>query len=249
MDASASGVRPFACAGVPDNGLMSLSGSRVVRVLRTSIPDDGEPALTAQLARLPAAEQQRAQRFRRDADRARYVAGRLLLRQLAASVFGTVADEIRLGAEPAGRPIVVDPPFPLFVSLAHSGRHVVAALARRPVGIDVEELPRALQEPAVVERVCSPYELRELRKLPDDMRDRGFMSIWSRKEAYGKAVGVGIGFELQKVTVGVRGSRVRGVSGRWRIVDLELGDDCIAALVAGMRLFRVDVGVMESNSL
>lgn len=228
---------------------MSLFASRVVRVLHTSISDVDEPALSVLLERLPATEQQRADRFRHDADRARYVVGRSLLRQLAARTFGANPDGIRLDAEPAGRPIVVDPPYPVFISLAHSGRHVAAALARRPTGIDVEELPRRAQEPGVIERVCSPEELRDLNRLPDGARDRAFMAIWARKEAYGKAIGVGLAFGMKDVTVGVAGSKIRGAPGRWKVSDLGLGADCVAALVTEVGLLPVAIDVMESERL
>lgn len=228
---------------------MPLLANRVVLVLHTSIADVDEPTLSRMLARLPLPEQERACRFRRNEDRARFVVGRLLLREIAARGLGVEADSVALDTEPAGRPVVRDAPNPVFVSLAHSGKHVTAALARRPVGIDVEELPRQPVESGVVERVCSPRERRALDRLTGEARHRGFIRIWTRKEAYGKALGVGIGFGLQSVTVGTRGSWVRGVRGVWRIIDLDLGSDCAAALVSGMAAPRVQLSVVESKSL
>jgi len=165
--------------------------------------------------------------------------GRRLLQHLAATAFGT--DRIAIGAEPSGRPILLDPPKPAFISLTHSGQVVAAALARRPVGIDAEQLPRAPHHPRLVPRVCSPVEIDALDRLAPNERDEAFMRIWTRKEAYGKALGVGLDFRLRTVTVGPQGARVRGVTGRWVVTDVDLGPDIAAALVTQGRRPNIDI--------
>lgn len=184
-----------------------------------------------------------------DGPASRQELGRRLLQHLVATTFGT--EGIAIGAEPAGRPILLDPPKPAFISVTHSGQVVAAALARRPVGIDAEQLPRAPHHPRLVPRVCSPAEIAALEKLAGDERDRAFMRIWTRKEAYGKALGVGLDFPLRAVTAGPGGYRLQGTVGRWVVTDLDLGADVAAALVtegrrpavAIERLDRVLVGL------
>jgi len=67
------------------------------------------------------------------------------------------------------------------------------------------------------------------------------MRIWTRKEAYGKALGVGLDFRLRTVTVGPQGARVRGVTGRWVVTDVDLGPDIAAALVTQGRRPNIDI--------
>jgi 4'-phosphopantetheinyl transferase len=131
------------------------------------------------------------------------------------------------------------------ISLSHSGCWVVAAVAWRPVGVDVEKLTRDPLVPGVLRRVCSPRELDRLERLSPERRSAAFLRVWTRKEAYGKASGLGMGFQLRDVTVGLEGSRVRGARGRWWVTDLELGPGRVAALVvhgprAHVRLQAVD---------
>jgi 4'-phosphopantetheinyl transferase len=212
-----------------------------VVVARTEIPASGD-LLARLVCLLPDDEKRRAARFRHDDDRARFTIGRLLLRRIIAD-----GGEGRLDYEESGRPIVVEAP--LFVSLAHSGRHVLAARARRPVGVDVESLRAEPAHPGLEARVCSPAEAAALDILHGDERERAFMAIWTRKEAYGKALGVGVGFGLQTVTAGPDGSRIRGAAGRWWVGDLDLGDADSAALVVRGRQPKVTLTAVDAASL
>jgi phosphopantetheinyl transferase len=72
------------------------------------------------------------------------------------------------------------------------GTAVVCALDRSAVGVDVQG--------------WTPYHTKFRRILSESERkwieeqdcDRRFTSLWTRKEAYGKALGVGIGYEMAK---------------------------------------------------
>ena len=256
MDAKvpASTLRTFgdAVPGFRENGGMCWLASRFARgavtVAYMRLPDADVPPLSRLVGRLPGDERQRAAGFRHDADRARFVYGRLLLRYLAARDLRdspSDVDAIGIGVEEGGRPFVVEPPVPIFVSLAHSGRYVAAAAGRRPVGIDVEEWRGRPPRAGLAERVCSPFELRRLDALGGEARERAFMAIWARKEAYGKALGVGLGFGMRSVTIGPDGSRPRGAAGHWWVTDLALDPDYAAALVVAggrvrARLVEVD---------
>jgi 4'-phosphopantetheinyl transferase len=87
-----------------------------------------------------------------------------------------------------------------------------------------------------------------LDSLPNSDRERAFMAVWARKEAYGKALGVGIGFELRAVTVGPTGRRVRGVPGRWQVAELDVAPDYAGAVVTAGRARvasrRIDAAVL-----
>ena len=209
---------------------LPLLAGRVVRVAHTRVPDVDGSALAALAQRLPVADRERADRFRHDADRARFVFGRLLLRDLTARAVGVGVDAFRIDAEASGRPVVTGVQRAPQVSLSHSGRWVVAALGWRPVGVDVEQLSDEPQADGVLRRVCSPQELALLQRLPPNERGAAFLRVWTRKEAYGKACGVGMGFALRDITVGLSGSRVRGTRQRWWVTDLDLGPGCAAAL-------------------
>lgn len=71
-------------------------------------------------------------------------------------------------------------------SISHSGNLVVLAMSETEVGIDIEEIkPRNFE--AVVNRHFSEDEKKEAADL------EGFLRVWTRKEAYLKLTGEGLG--------------------------------------------------------
>ncbi len=73
-------------------------------------------------------------------------------------------------------------------SISHSGNYVSVAFSDLPIGLDIEELSEFEME-AVIEYL-HPSESIFVRE-SDNIKD-AFFSVWTRKEAYLKAKGVGI---------------------------------------------------------
>lgn len=222
---------------------------RVIDVSYSSVADLGGPELVALAKRLPAAERERAATIRADAARARFVAARLLVRRSASTVVGCAPDDVRIEVDDVGRPFVVKSPTPLHISIAHSGDYVVVAVAGRRVGVDIERLPTTPLQLGIAERICSVTELRDVARLDPALRERAVMGLWTRKEAYGKAIGVGLGFPVRTITAGPGGSRITATDprlpatrwdpdDRWRVVDLPVDPAYAAALVADGRRWQ-----------
>ena len=84
-----------------------------------------------------------------------------------------------------GKPCVSGGPF--HVSISHSGGYAAAAVADRPVGIDLQELRRISD--GVLRRCYSPAERSWIDA--GDPTERA-IRLWTMKEAYGKLYGRGI---------------------------------------------------------
>lgn len=84
---------------------------------------------------------------------------------------------------PAGRPMLEEPG--AYFSLSHSGRYVMCAVSGAPVGADVQQM-RTTRLSAV--RMCHPAERAWLESLPEAERESAFFRLWTRKEAWVKAV-------------------------------------------------------------
>ena len=112
-------------------------------------------------------------------------AGRRLLARLYREETGDALPEIRIA--PRGRPYF--PHSPYFFSVTHTRRRVFAALSRRAVGIDAEELDRTVR-PALAEKILSPSELAQYRTAPDP--NRALLTFWVLKEAAAKCTGEGL---------------------------------------------------------
>ena len=116
--------------------------------------------------------------------RAEHLAGRALLRHAIADRTGRSPAALALTITAAGKPECVGGPH---VSVSHSGSLVVCAVADVAVGVDVETRP-----PRDIEAVAQRYfTAAEARWLAADPPAR-FPMLWVLKEAYLKALGVGL---------------------------------------------------------
>ena len=76
-------------------------------------------------------------------------------------------------------------------NLSHSGDYVVCAVGDGEVGADIQKWVPYKERTA--ERFFAPTEWKLLQELPASQRTELFYRLWSRKEAYGKYTGQGIG--------------------------------------------------------
>ncbi|MFC7219634.1 4'-phosphopantetheinyl transferase family protein [Streptomyces polyrhachis] len=141
-------------------------------------------------------ERQRLGALRRDSDRRTYALAHVGLRMLLGGVLGAAPRDIVFGRDacpecggPHGRPAVADAP--VHFSLSHSEGYAMIALARTPVGVDLERVPgRQVLE---VIQALHPDETAELLAVPEALRPAEFTRVWTRKEAYLKGLGSGLG--------------------------------------------------------
>jgi len=120
-------------------------------------------------------------------------------------------------------------------SLSHSHGHAICGVAPAGwrIGVDIERIkPRDVV--ALAAWVCSPYERRELGRLSDFGQLRQFYMLWTLKEAFIKAAGLGFPADMSKV--GLReGAACEAVlnapSGNWRAYVWQLEQDWVAACV------------------
>jgi 4'-phosphopantetheinyl transferase len=223
--------------------------SDVVTIASSSTEAMSSDELEEAIRRLPESEQQRASNIRLDRPRRAFVLGRILLRATVARLADVPPEGVVIELEETGRPVLIGALSDYFVSIAHSGSHVVVGVANEQIGVDVEQLRQSAPSPRLMARVCSPDELRVLEVMTDADRAAAFMTVWARKEAYGKAVGSGLDFELRAVTVGVSGSTISVGTDDWQVADVEIDSRCASAVVAGGHDWRVHLDRVEYRTL
>jgi 4'-phosphopantetheinyl transferase len=188
---------------------------------------------------LSAAEISRAATFRRVADRNRFVAGRRLLRSLAAVVTSSSPGDVDLQVT-AGRVRIRDRP-DVHVSITHSGEWVGCVIAGRPVGLDVEQEVTEAPDPVLLRRTCTAAEREVLAASTDPTAD--FTRIWVRKEALGKATDRGLDLPLTDIDVR-SGVAVLPAAGHWAIHDLPVAPGYHAAVAAQGESWAAEVKVL-----
>lgn len=179
----------------------SLGGS-VVHLVAARVPDGFECSDT-HWSLLSEAEIRRAMRLKFDHHRHRWVAGRSLLKRLLARYADCDPETVRLGFGTLGKPhLGVPEGTGIRFNYTDSGGHLIYAVSRGlEVGVDLEILPRPTRYAALARRKLSPAELAVFSQLPEAHREHAFLAHWTRKEAYGKALGVGIRFAMHEVTL------------------------------------------------
>lgn len=140
-------------------------------------------------------EHARANRFRFDCDRQRFVAGRGILRLILACYLPTAADRLEFSYSPRGKPSLSNPKLatPLTFNLSHSNQVALYAVTcDRLIGIDIEHI-RPLQDmEQLAQRFFLPSETKLLHQCPAEQRPALFFQLWTCKEAYLKATGEGL---------------------------------------------------------
>lgn len=178
----------------------------------------------------------------REPSRARFLARRALTRELVAKRLGASIDEVVVGHASSGAPVVVAPATSLRLSVAARDEACAIAFGCAPIGVDIEPVGAPV-EPAW--NILHESERRSLAALDEASRHESFLRLWTAKEAYLKALGLGLAREPSQIAVIPRGEEAFALfetsgSGRAGEVALEAaqwrrfmagGDAFIAACV------------------
>jgi 4'-phosphopantetheinyl transferase len=153
-----------------------LAQTSEVDVWLVSLESEGQRILSPD-------EEQRAARFRFEADRARWIRARSALRSILGHSSGIPAAEIRFSLGPHGKPAIAQGGGVEF-NLSHSGAWAMIAVSREvPVGIDIEHIREKVDMKVLLARLGE-------RNLPDGETD--LYRAWTRREAMTKAAGCGL---------------------------------------------------------
>jgi 4'-phosphopantetheinyl transferase len=87
----------------------------------------------------------------------------------------------------------------LHFNLSRATDFVVCAVAdEEEVGVDVEDVTRAVEHLAIAAEFFAPDEVRALDELPAAEQRARFFTLWTLKEAYVKARGMGLSLPLDQ---------------------------------------------------
>jgi 4'-phosphopantetheinyl transferase len=211
-----------------------------VHFWRVLVPEtEGIPAHWAGL--LTAEERASAARKRIPLDARRTLTSRACLRLLLARYLAVRPDAIAFTANATGKPRIAAPAVAptLEFNVSHSGAWVVFAFARGlPLGVDVE-CHRELEFSELVNSFFSPEERATWATIPSADHLGAFFSAWTRKEAYLKAIGVGLSKSLDSFTIAFDSGPTSeliwcasdaSAPQRWVIASIDLAPDHACAL-------------------
>ena len=148
-------------------------------------------------------ERRRAGKFYFRRDRDAFVTGRGTLRQKLAGYLCVAPGDIRFAYGKAGKPFLDNAHGSrLTFNLSHAGGHALLAVAwEAAIGVDLEREDPEIDIKQLARRFFSHPERTYLLTLETTDRVRTFFRTWTRKEAFIKAHGAGLGLPLDQFSV------------------------------------------------
>lgn len=192
---------------------------------------------------LNAEEQARAARFLQPVHRDRFALGHGVMRHLLGRYQGLPPGAIEFTRTVGGKPQLAAGAgaAPLHFNLTHSADRAVLAIARQPVGVDLEHARPRLDALGMAARYFFGAEHEAIRTAEASERGVVFLRYWVAKEAVLKAQGVGLAFPLDafEVTFQADGASARVASQdpsrlcpHWTVRMLALGAQWPMAVAA-----------------
>ncbi len=203
-----TGSGPSAPAAWPARGLPAVLELPAGEIQVWSIPLDPPAEQAAALTRLLTPDEEaRAARFRFDVHRRRYIVGRGALRALLGAYLDVRPAALRFDYRERGKPDLAAPwrGSGLSFNLSNSDDLALAGFVRGgDLGVDVEYLKEMPDLNDIASRFFSATEVAALAEVAAERKKEAFFNCWTRKEAYLKAVGVGLAAPLDSFVVTLR---------------------------------------------
>ena len=148
-------------------------------------------------------ELERVNRFKFEKDRKTYILARGLLRILSERYLNIDASELCFVYNEFGKPSY-DLQTLVRFNVSHSGELIVLAFVTKgEVGVDVEHIKTNFDIAKIAEGFFSKDEVSSLLAFSEAKRAKAFFNCWTRKEAFIKAKGVGLSFDLTSFSVSI----------------------------------------------
>ena len=205
-----------------------------------TVTDSGQLAYYKSI--LSSEEQQRYQRFHFDKDRHLFLVSHALVRKMLSSYVDVDPADWQFSAGRHGRPEIAGPAgIPaLRFNLTHTaGLTGCLVTLDADCGIDAELISRRGDLLAIAGKMFADSELVMLKKLDGRALLEQFFIFWTLREAYCKAVGVGLGFSKKDYAFetesddGVKirfDAPARDAEDHWQFTILKPGADHVVAV-------------------
>ena len=189
--------------------------------------------------RLSRDEVARVARFGTEPLRRRWIVGRSTLRLLLGEILGIGPSAVALARGRRGRPELAEAS--LDFNMSHTcGMALIGIAEALPagmrIGVDVEHAQRKVNADGLSRKFLTDRERAELAPLPADERRRGFLRLWTCKEAMSKATGDALAAPFRRLDVSQDGglTLVAGpppyVPADWALRPVAMPDEFLATV-------------------
>jgi len=167
-----------------------------------------------------------------------YLAGRYYLMNLLGAYTKQAANQVELSYGRLNKPRLSDSSLGVEFNFTDTQGYGVFVFSKfRQVGIDIESCDRKINFKGIADRRFTKQELDFVYQNAE-LNPQRCLSIWTRKEAYGKATGMGINFQMNQRNL-YQASTDNSYEykfeddnqTKWRCLQLQLGDQFISSVV------------------
>jgi 4'-phosphopantetheinyl transferase len=194
--------------------------------------------IEAYSALLSQSERLRMDGIKHNSSRNNYVLVRIVLRELLAAYVQIEPQSLQFEQAEFGKLRLIG--YPIYFNLSHSANKLVIAVANRDhIGVDIEAVKLRKNMFELARGVLSTTEFVAWASLEYADQLMQFYALWTKKEAFVKAVGRGIALGLDRCEIDMpTGTRFRAIPSQygraedWKILAFKVASDFSGALVA-----------------
>jgi 4'-phosphopantetheinyl transferase len=204
---------------------------------------DITPEFTGELLKyLPTEGRLRVKDRQNNASKLQTVSGELLARYAIGEHLNNPAQEIKLVFGENGKPHIANLNNVHF-NISHSGRYIVCAVGPHELGIDVERIRKVNLR--IAERYFSASEVSDLLNKPFEEQSSYFITLWTIKESFLKAIGRGLTQHLNSFSIHNDGSCYRLTGNqqaeKYGIVTHNLSDEYLMAACSPLPFSELEI--------
>ena len=203
---------------------------------------------------LSEAEKERADRLRTSYLKSRFIYSHAWLRIILGHYTGIEPLDLQITETSTGKPILHEKGArPLHFNMTHSGELAVYAFCSdTEVGVDVEEMRTLKDLDAIARRFFTSSEAEWIRSHAAADQTSAFFQVWTRKEAYVKALGRGVSHGLGKFSVLSKASNSvvveeQGAAQPMTVRDLDMPDGYVGAVACEGLAWKLEVTQLPST--
>lgn len=140
---------------------------------------------------LSAHQQNKANRLTNEQAKRRYIITQAQLRKLLAQYLSLSEKDVQLEYGEHGKPYIKD--YPIHFNITHAHQIALIAICKtHELGIDIEFQRKNLHFKEIINRHFHPDEIKQFSSLHESQQTQSFYHAWTCKEAYVKAIGMGM---------------------------------------------------------
>jgi 4'-phosphopantetheinyl transferase len=182
-------------------------------------------------------ERERAERFKFERDRRRYLIAHASLHEILRRYLPIDSEPLSFDYGSNGKPKLSQALAASGVqfNLSHSSELALLAVTQRDeVGVDIEYVKENFEFQDIAEKFFTAKEVATMRSLPVHLQRRAFFKCWTSKEAFLKAKGTGLSGNLDEVEISLTATQEVQITASvpgWSLTELAPIDSYEAALV------------------